>query len=406
MTTIRTPRSERRVHLDDPRVRAPRRRIVARVFDLPGTATALSVWLTAVVLVITIIGLVMVLSSSSVMSLDATGSAWTYFIRQVAWTLLGGIGAFAMLHVRLDALRRLAVPAIVACAVGLLVVHVPGVGVSANGATRWIGVGSLQIQPTEFTKLALVVFMAYWLARNEEHLGDARVSVRPIMLVVGVLGVLLLAQRDLGDLIIVAATAMIVLILVGVPRLSLALWGGIGTVVFLAASLGSGYRRARLSSFLDPWADPQRAGYQLIQSQVGLAAGGIFGVGLGSSRAKWGFLPFAHTDFIFAIVGEEMGLVGALVVVGAYVTFGVLGLWVAARADSLFGACVAVGITAWIVLQAFVNIGAVVGILPVTGVALPFMSYGGTSMLVTLTAVGLLLNVARHPAAATRKRRR
>jgi cell division protein FtsW len=154
-------------------------------------------------------------------------------------------------------------------------------------------------------------------------------------------------------------------------------------------------------SFLDPWADPQRAGYQLIQSRVGLASGGIFGVGLGASKAKWGFLPFAHTDFIFAIVGEELGLVGASVVVGGFIAFGIFGIQTAARAESRFGASVAVGVTAWIVIQAFVNIGAVVGILPITGVPLPFLSYGGTSMVVTLAAVGLLLNVARHPAPVT-----
>ncbi len=163
-------------------------------------------------------------------------------------------------------------------------------------------------------------------------------------------------------------------------------------------AFGSSYRRARMLSFLNPWADPQHNGYQLIQSQVGLAGGGPFGVGLGSSRAKWGFLPFAHTDFIFAIIGEELGLVGAAAVVGLFIAFGVLGIRIAFRAEHRFDAWLAVGITTWIVVQAFVNIGAVVGILPITGVPLPFISYGGTSLMVTLAAVGLLLNVARHPA--------
>lgn len=399
MTTIGAPPpSQRRLHLHDPVTTERPRSFLARLWSLPGENTFAFAGLAIVVGLLNVIGLAMVLSASSVMSLDTTGSAWTYFVKQAAWTLVGVLGAFVMLHVRLDVLRRIAVPALAVCTVGLLAVHVPGVGVTANGATRWIGSGPVQIQPSEVTKLVLILFIGYWLGRNVGHIDDERVSIRPVMLVVAFLGVLLLAQRDLGSMIVVVLVALIVLFAAGVPRLPLSLWGALGTVTFLVASLGSGYRRARLSSFLDPWADPQHAGYQLIQSRVGLAAGGVFGVGLGSSRAKWGFLPFAHTDFIFAIVGEEMGLVGALVVVLSFLAIGVFGLRVAMRAGSTFASCVAVGITAWIVLQAFVNIGAVVGLLPVTGVPLPFMSYGGTSMVVSLVAVGVLLNIARHPA--------
>lgn len=402
MTTIDAPpRSQRRMHLDRPGPRPRPRRLLPRMIDIGGVDTSVFWWLVSVVSVLNIIGLVMVLSASSVTSLDETGSAWTYFIRQLSWTIVGCGAAFALLHVRLDSLRRYARSALVLCLLGLLAVHVPGLGVSANGATRWIGVGPIQIQPSELTKLALILVVADWLARNERFIGVPRVVVRPVMLLLGLIALLVMAQPNLGTTIVIAATVFVVLFAAGVPRGALVGWGLLGTVGTVVAALGTTYRRARVLSFLDPWADPQRAGYQLIQSRVGLASGGIFGVGLGASKAKWGFLPFAHTDFIFAIVGEELGLVGASVVVGGFIAFGIFGIQTAARAESRFGASVAVGVTAWIVIQAFVNIGAVVGILPITGVPLPFLSYGGTSMVVTLAAVGLLLNVARHPAPVT-----
>ncbi len=244
----------------------------------------------------------------------------------------------------------------------------------------------------------LLVFVADWLDRQRRHIHVARVSVRPVMLVLGLVAALVMAQPNLGTTIVIAAIVFAVLYAAGAPRGSLATWGAVGTVAAVGAALGSSYRRARVLSFLNPWADPQRNGYQLIQSRVGLAGGGPFGVGLGASRAKWGFLPFAHTDFIFAIIGEELGLVGAAVVVGLFIAFGLLGIRAAFQADTRFHASVAVGVTTWIVVQAFVNIGAVIGILPITGVPLPFISYGGTSLLVTLAAAGMLLNVARHPA--------
>ena len=348
--------------------------------------------------VLNIVGLVMVLSASSVVSLQQTGSSWTYFTKQAEWMALGVVAAYVLVHLDLKRIRRFIPAALVLCCIGLLAVHVPGLGVTANGATRWIGVGPIQIQPSEVTKLVVLVFVADWLDRQRRHIHVARVSVRPVMLVLGLVAALVMAQPNLGTTIVIAAIVFAILFAAGAPRGSLATWGTVGTVAAVVAALGSSYRRARVLSFLNPWADPQRNGYQLIQSRVGLAGGGPFGVGLGASRAKWGFLPFAHTDFIFAIIGEELGLVGAAVVVALFIAFGLLGIRAAFQADTRFHASVAVGVTTWIVVQAFVNIGAVIGILPITGVPLPFISYGGTSLLVTLAAAGMLLNVARHPA--------
>ncbi len=406
MTTIDAPpRSQRRLHLDRPGPGRRPRGILARAVTVRGVDTSTFWWLATVVAVLSIIGLVMVLSASSVASLNETGSAWTYFLRQLTWTVVGLAAAFALLHVNLETLRRHALVALGLCLAGLVLVHVPGIGVTANGATRWIGVGSIQIQPSELTKLALILVVADWLARNDKFLDVSRVVVRPMMLLLGVIAVLVMTQPNLGTTVVIAAIVFIMLFAAGVPRAPLAGWGILGVAATVVGALGSSYRRARVLSFLDPWADPQRTGYQLIQSRVGLASGGIFGVGLGSSRAKWGFLPFAHTDFVFAIIGEELGLVGASVVVLCFIAFGIFGIQAALRAESRFAASVAIGITAWIVIQAFVNIGAVVGLLPITGVPLPFVSYGGTSMVVTLAAVGLLLNIARHPGPAPARAR-
>jgi cell division protein FtsW len=375
-----------------------------RLTTIPGRDTSNYWWLLAVLAVLNIVGLVMVLSASSVVSLRETGSSWTYFTKQAEWMVLGIMAAFAMIHLDLDRLRRSAPLWLGLCCLGLLAVHVPGLGVTANGATRWIALGPIQIQPSEITKLVLLVFVADWLDRQQAHIQVARVSVRPVMLVLGVVAALVMAQPNLGTTLVIAAIVFAILFAAGAPRGALCAWGVAGTAAAIALALGSSYRRARVLSFLNPWADPQHNGYQLIQSRVGLAGGGVFGVGLGASRAKWGFLPFAHTDFIFSIIGEELGLVGAVVVVGLFIAFGVLGMRVAHQAKSRFQALVAVGVTTWIVVQAFVNIGAVIGILPITGVPLPFISYGGTSLLVTLAAAGMLLNVARHPAPAPARR--
>jgi cell division protein FtsW len=187
-----------------------------------------------------------------------------------------------------------------------------------------------------------------------------------------------------------------VLFVAGVPLRPLGATVGLGAVAATALALGAGYRRARLTAFLDPWADPGNTGYQTIQSLVGIASGGLAGTGLGASRAKWGFLPYAHTDFIFAVISEELGLIGGVLVVGLFVALGVLGLRAALLAPDRFGMLVAAGITAWFLVQAFVNIGAVIGVLPITGVPLPFVSFGGSSLLVGMAAAGVLLNVARQ----------
>jgi cell division protein FtsW len=354
------------------------------------------VLLLAVVVVLNLVGLVMVLSASSVNALHEHGSSWYYFKRELLWVGVGSVCLVGAVRVDYHRWQRFAIPLLGLAVVLMVLVLVPGVGVNVNGSSRWLGVGILQVQPSEFAKLALLLFAADLLARRAAWLDDTRVTLRPVVVVFGFMAVLLMLQPNLGTALVTASIVFGVLFAAGVPLLPLAGWGTLGLLAAAAAALGEGYRRARVLAFLDPMADPLNTGYQVIQARVALASGGLIGVGLGASRAKWGFLPYAHTDFIFAIVGEELGLVGATLVVGLFVALGYLGVRTAIRAPDRFGQLLAAGITTWFCVQAFVNIGAVIGVLPITGVPLPFLSYGGSSLLASMVAAGVLLNICRQ----------
>jgi cell division protein FtsW len=312
------------------------------------------------------------------------------------WLFFGSILFIVMLRFDYQRLRRLALPLLGLSIALLVLVLVPGIGVNANGSSRWIGVGGFGIQPSEFAKLGVLLFSADLLARRAAWIDDTRVTLRPVLVVFAVVAALIMLQPNLGTTIVIASITFAMLFSAGVPLGPLAGYGAAGVALAAGASMGESYRRARLFAFMDPWKDPLNTGYQTIQSQVSVASGGWFGVGLGASRAKWGFLPFAHTDFIFAIISEELGLVGALLVVTLFVGLGFLGVRAAVRARDDFGRLIAIGITTWFCVQAFVNIGAVIGVLPITGVPLPFISFGGSSLLATMGAAGILLNVARQ----------
>jgi len=362
----------------------------------PPRPSSTFVGLLVVLLALNLLGLVMVLSASSVSALDTYGSSWHVVMRQGLWMAVGLIGCAVVMRVDYHRWRRLAAPALAASGVLLALVLVPGIGTSANGATRWLGAGPLTFQPSEVAKLTVLVFVADLLARRAAWMADARVTLVPVLVVFGTIAGLLMLQPNLGTTLVLGAIVLAVLYVAGTPLLPLAGLSVVGAATATVLALAAPYRRARVMAFLDPWQDYQDTGYQTIQSLVGLASGGITGTGLGQSRAKWGFLPYAHTDFIFAIIGEELGLVGALTVVGLVVALCVLGARAALLAPDRFGMLLAAGITAWFGVQAFVNIGAVIGILPITGVPLPFVSYGGTSLMINLVAAGLLLNVARQ----------
>jgi cell division protein FtsW len=249
----------------------------------------------------------------------------------------------------------------------------------------------------------MLLFVADLLARRANRIDDTRLTLRPVLAVFFFVAALIMLQPNLGTTIILGVIVFVMLFVSGVPLKPLGITAG-----FLAAAAGvfaviEPYRMRRVMAFRDPWAGPLNTGYQTIQSLSGVANGGLVGTGLGEGRAKWGFLPYPHTDFIFAVISEELGLVGGLTVVALFVALGVLGVLTALRAPDRFGMLVAAGVTTWILVQAFVNIGAVVGALPITGVPLPFVSFGGSSLLVLMAASGLLLNIARQarPAATS-----
>ena len=347
------------------------------------------------------LGLVMVLSASSVTSYAASGSSFSVFIKQLMWV---GIGLPALLlanRMSTRVLRMLAYPLLLASIGGLLLVLVPGIGVSAYGATRWVGVGSFTLQPSELAKLGLALWGADLLVRKKRRLREWRHLLIPLLPVATLLAMLVMLEPDLGTTLVIVAILMTLLWVVGSPaRLFAGLLSVIGMLVTYLA-VAEPYRLARLASFADPFKDSQDTGWQAVQGLYALASGGWWGVGLGASREKWSYLPNAHTDFILAIIGEELGLVGTLLVV---VLFGVLaygGIRVAQRSSDQFGRLAAAAITAWLVGQALINMGAVVGLLPITGIPLPLISFGGSSMLLTMFAIGVLLSLAKtEPAAA------
>ena len=359
--------------------------------------------LLAVVTALNLLGLVMVLSASSVSALDMYGSSWYVAMRQAMWLLVGSVACVLVVRIDYHRWRRWSLPLLATSGILLALVLVPGVGVSVNGATRWLGYGPLSLQPSELAKLTVLLFVADLLARRAAWMGDVRLTLVPTTVVFGAVALLLMLQPNLGTTLVMGSIVLSVLWVAGTPFVPLATITTAGALLAGALALWAPYRRARVLAFLDPWADYQNTGYQNIQSLVGIASGGLTGTGLGESRSKWGFLPEAHTDFIFAIIGEELGLLGTMLVVALFVTLCVLGARAALLAPDRLGMLLAAGVTVWFGAQAFVNIGAVIGILPITGVPLPFVSYGGSSLLFSMVGAGLLLNVARQsPVSASR----
>jgi cell division protein FtsW len=378
---------------------APGRRITLlwRRWSLAGQARPPSyVLLLGTVAVLNVIGIVMVLSASSVASLTDYGSAWYFFERQVLWTVLGALVFAVTARIDYRVWRRWVIPMLIVSTVLLVLVLVPGIGVYVAGSRRWLGSGAWRFQPTEPAKLALLVFAADVVTRRTREVNDWRRVGRPVLLVFAVLGLLVMRQPDMDSTIVLALIVGTVLVVGGIRLRHLAALGGAGLTVAALLAMIEPYRRTRVLSYLHPWSDAGNTGYQLSQSLIALGSGGWTGVGLGAGRAKWLFLPNAHTDFIFAIIGEEVGLLGCLLVVALFAAFGVLGTRIALRAPDRFGTLLAAGITVWVVGQAVINIGGVVGLLPVSGIPLPFVSFGGSALVFTMAAAGLLGSVARR----------
>ena len=345
-------------------------------------------------------GVVMVYSASSTTSLlGSTGDSAYYLKRTLVFGALGLL-AMKLLSGRGARMIKPLTPLLLAVSmIGLVAVLMPGFGVTVNGAKRWIGAGPLQIQPSEIAKLALVLYGAKLLAERPTMVRSIR-TLMPYLMVVAVACLLVVVEPDLGTAMIACFATAAMLLAAGVKVRHLALIGAVVGAVVLLAIVVQPYRMQRLTGFINPSSDPASIGYQATQAKIALGSGGIFGVGLGQSLQKAYFLPEAHTDMIAAVIGEELGLAGITLLVGLYGLFGYAGLRTAKRARDRYGKLLAAGITSVILIQALINLFAVMGLAPLTGVPLPFVSYGNSSLLVTLAAVGLLLGIARNPAAS------
>ena len=348
--------------------------------------------LVLVTLALTAFGLIMVYSATSASAALGNGNPTGYLERQGIYAVLGGILLVVAARTDYRRLRAFA-PTLVGGAL-FLCLAVLVVGTKVNGARRWIGMGSFTFQPSEIAKLALVVWAAAYLARRPAP-RTLKDLARPIGLLVGLFCLLVIAEPDLGTVITIVVMIGAVLLVSGTPLPTLgvayAIVFGLGAI----AAWSSPYRRARIFTFLDPWKDPLGAGLQNVQAQISLGSGGIFGRGLGQGIEKIHYLPEAHTDMIFAVIGEELGLVGAAVLVAGYCAFAYAGFRLAIAYKDPFGKRLAAGITALVCGQAAINIAAVIGLAPLTGIPLPFVSYGGSSLVITLLGVGILLNIAR-----------
>lgn len=349
-----------------------------------------------VVTMLTLLGLVMVFSSSSVTLVKDGDSAWYFFQKQMMWAFFGlmaGIGMYRMPYYIWRGLVRISL--LVAFGLNVLT-FVPFFGAEVNGAKAWVGWGFIRFQPSEFLKLAIVLYCADLLARRHRRVEFAQETLFPMLLLLGGASGVCLFQKDIGSATIFGGILLMMCFIAGLPKRHLLFTGGVVSFAAMVVVLGSSTARARFTAFLDLEGTKGYRGYQVYQSLLSIANGGPTGVGIGSGTGKWGYVPLSHSDFIFAIIAEELGLVGTVLVLGGFIALVYLGVQTALGARDMYGALLAGGVTAWFGVQAIVNIGGVTGSLPMTGLTLPFISYGGSSLMVSMAAAGLLLNVARN----------
>jgi cell division protein FtsW len=356
-------------------------------------------WLLGSVLALVGLGLVMVYSTSISLSESSAGSGSYFVLRQLAAVTLGFFFMYLVMHSPLR-LWQAAGPYLLLAGITLLaLVLLPGIGVSANGSSRWLRLGMINLQPSEVIKLVLIVYVAGYFVRRQDDLHSFTHGVLIISIVVAVIGMLLLQEPDLGAVVVVCLTALGMLFLAGVRLWHFGLIAAVGMMTVALLTVVRPYRWERVATFLDPWADPFDSGFQLVQALIAFGRGGWFGVGLGASVQKLHYLPAAHTDFLFAVTAEELGLIGVLAVMTLFAVVTARAFAISKRAEEaelLFGARLAQGIGLLLGVQATISIGVNMGVLPTKGLTLPFMSYGGSSALVSLVSIGLLLMIDRE----------
>ncbi|RKO68170.1 putative lipid II flippase FtsW [Desulfofundulus salinus] len=352
------------------------------------------------VLMLLSVGIVMVFSSSYYYAMfPPFNNPFHFLIRQSIWAIIGLTAMFVMINYDYWHLKRWAGALLVLAFALLIAVLIPGVGVSKLGAQRWLNLGPLSFQPSEFAKLCLVVFTAYGLSRRPERITNFRRGMLPYLVIMGLAAGLILMQPDLGTAVTLAGTIVLMLFAAGASLVHLGALGFLGTGALALAIWMEPYRLRRFLAFLDPEKDPSGSGWHILNSLMSLGSGGLLGTGLGQGRhSKFLYLPERQTDFIFAVIGEELGFIGACLVILLFILFIWRGLKVAITSPDPFGSLLAAGIVSGVGIQAIINIGVVTSSLPVTGITLPFISFGGTSLVFTLLGVGVLLNISRYSA--------
>jgi cell division protein FtsW len=353
-------------------------------------------WLPAAVL--TALGLLMVLNTTYFIGQEKTGDPFHYFKLHVIHIVIGFAVLVVISQFSLTGLRRLVMPLMIV-AVGLLIlVWIPGFGVVRGGARRWVRLGPVLAEPSELVKFAVVFFLADFLAKRQDLMSNFDRGPLPAFLIIGPISLLVLKQPDFGTTVMLALVLFVMLFAAGARPKHLGAAGGLALAALVLQAIAKPYRVRRLTAFLDPWASARGAGFQLTQSLIALGEGGLWGTGLGAGRQKMFYLPQAHTDFVFAVVVEEFGLIGALVVFSLFCAILFRGMRIAHEEPDPFASLLAVGLTAMLSLQALVNMAVVIGLVPTKGLPLPFLSYGGTSMVMAMATLGALLALSRRPA--------
>ncbi|ADU30849.1 stage V sporulation protein E [Evansella cellulosilytica] len=363
---------------------------------MPKKKLAPDILLIAATLSLLVIGLIMVYSASAVMAEQNFNDSFFFLKRQLFFAILGVVAMLFMMNVDYWSWRSLTKVIIIVCFILLIVVLIPGVGLVRGGARSWLGVGAFSIQPSEFMKIAMIFFLAKYLSENQKYVTTIKQGLVPTLGLVMVAFALIMLQPDLGTGAVMVLTSVVIIFVAGAQIKHFAFLGILGLVGFVGLIISAPYRLQRITSFLDPWQDPLGSGFQIIQSLYAIGPGGFLGLGLGESRQKYFYLPEPQTDFIFAIVSEELGFVGGAFVLCCFAVLLWRGLRIALYAPDLYGSLLATGIIGMIAIQVMINIGVVIGLMPVTGITLPLLSYGGSSLTLMLTSIGVLLNISRH----------
>lgn len=324
------------------------------------------------------------------------GDSFFFAKRQLLFAGLGIAAMFFIMNIDYWTWKTWAKILIIICFVLLIAVLIPGIGMERNGSRSWIGVGAFSVQPSEFTKLAMIAFLAKFLSENQKYITTLKKGLVPALAIVFFAFGMIMLQPDLGTGTVMVGTCVVMIFVAGARIAHFAWLGLAGVIGFVALVVSAPYRIKRITSFLDPWEDPLGSGFQMIQSLLAIGPGGLFGLGLGQSRQKFFYLPEPQTDFIFAIISEELGFIGGSFIILLFALLLWRGIRIALGAPDLYGSFLAVGIISMVAIQVMINIGVVTGLIPVTGITLPFLSYGGSSLTLMLMAMGVLLNISRH----------